>query len=154
MAALKMLARRELSEAQVRQRLVRRQYDRESIEAAIERLKANRSIDDARVAGAIARTEAMLRHRGRRRVEQQLAAAGLAPDIAQRALQHVFDDIDPDAMLANALDKRLCGRSVVADAREFARLYRQLTRQGFDSHRVLEVLRARRAADRRDVEDL
>ena len=57
-AALRMLARRELSEAQVRQRLARRGESQESIDEAIARLKSDRSIDDERVAGAIARTQA------------------------------------------------------------------------------------------------
>jgi regulatory protein len=54
--ALRMLARRELSEAQVRERLARRGYAVNDIDAAIHRLKDQRAIDDARVAEAIART--------------------------------------------------------------------------------------------------
>ena len=49
-----MLARRELSEAQLRQRLARRQHDPDAIEEALTRLKAERSLDDERVAGIIA----------------------------------------------------------------------------------------------------
>ena len=47
LAALRMLARRELSEAQVRQRLARRQHDAAAIDDAISRLKDARSIDNA-----------------------------------------------------------------------------------------------------------
>ena len=43
---LKMLARRELSEAQVRQRLVRRSHEADAIDEAIARLKDARAIDD------------------------------------------------------------------------------------------------------------
>ena len=68
--ALKMLARRELSEAQVRQRLARRGHDPESIDAAVARLKGERAIDDARVAEAIARTETAAKRRGRLRVSR------------------------------------------------------------------------------------
>ncbi len=64
LTALKMLARRELSEAQLRQRLIRRQHDPDAIEAALARLKAERSLDDERVAGAIARSETNLKKRG------------------------------------------------------------------------------------------
>jgi len=53
-AALKMLGGRELSERQVRQRLTRRGYDDEEIEAAIGRLTKDRSIDDERAARAMA----------------------------------------------------------------------------------------------------
>ena len=77
-AALKMLARRELSEAQIRQRLQRRGHALDEIDSAIERLKSERAIDDARVAGAIARTETSLKRRGRLRVAQELARAGIA----------------------------------------------------------------------------
>ena len=65
LAALKILAGRELSEAQLRQRLTRREHDPESIEAALTRLKAERSLDDERVAGVIARSETGLKKRGR-----------------------------------------------------------------------------------------
>jgi regulatory protein len=141
MAGLKMLARRELSESQVRQRLARREYEPDAIDAAIERLKDNRSLNDERVAGAIARMEAGIRKRGRLRVKRQIEAAGIASSIAQRAVDEVFQDVDPDALLAAALDKRLHGRDRIADQREFARLYRYLVGQGFESDRVLSALR-------------
>ena len=47
LAGLTMLARRELSEAQVRQRLLRKKHSPEAIDAAITRLKSERAIDDA-----------------------------------------------------------------------------------------------------------
>ena len=135
-----MLARRELSEAQVRQRLARRQHDPESIDTAIERLKAERAIDDQRVAGAIARTQTAVRGRGRLRVKRQIEAAGISSAVAERAVDEVFQDVDPDALLHAALDRRLRGRTELTD-RDRARLYRYLLGQGFDSDRVLAVLR-------------
>ena len=62
-AALRMLARRELSEAQVRQRLARKEHPAEEIDAAIDRLRADRAIDDSRVAEAIARTATAIKRR-------------------------------------------------------------------------------------------
>jgi regulatory protein len=141
LAALRMLARRELSEAQVRQRLTRREHDPSSIDEAIARLKADRSIDDARVAGMIARLETSVRRRGKPRVRRQIEAAGIAPAIAAKALEETFQDLDPDALLAAALDKRLRGRARIADDREFRRLYRYLVSQGFEPGRVLAILR-------------
>jgi regulatory protein len=143
--ALRMLSMRELSEAQIRQRLTRRGHEAEQIDAAVARLKADRSLDDARVAGVIARTETGLRKRGRLRVKRSLEAAGISPSIAQRAIEETFQDIDGDALLAAALDKRLRGRATIADDREFQRLYRYLAGQGFESDRILALLRSRRA---------
>jgi regulatory protein len=145
LVALRLLAIRELSEAQIRQRLARRGHDQDAIETAVTRLKADRSIDDERVAGAIARSETGLRKRGRLRVKRRIEAAGIAPAIAQRAIDETFQEIDGDALLAAALDKRLRGRSAIADDREFQRLYRYLAGQGFESDRILALLRSRRA---------
>jgi regulatory protein len=143
LTGLRMLARRELSEAQLRQRLQRKACEPDDIDAAIDRLKAERSLDDERVAGAIARTEANVRKRGRLRVRRQIEAAGISPAIAARAADEVFAGIDPEALLAAALEKRLRGRSL-DDPRERQRLYRYLIGQGFDHDRVLAALRARR----------
>ena len=138
-----MLARRELSEAQVRQRLARRQHDPQSIDAAIARLAAERAIDDERVAGAIARTQTAVRGRGRLRVRRQIEAAGIAASIADRVVNEVFQDIDADALLAAALERRLRGRTTIT-AEEFPRLYRYLTAQGFDADRIVAALGTRR----------
>jgi regulatory protein len=141
LAALKMLARRELSEAQIRQRLARRQHDEDAIDAAITRLKADRSLDDERVAGAIARSETGLKKRGRYRVTRQIEAAGIAPSIARRVVDETFAAIDADALLNDALTRRLRGRTRIEDEREFQRLYRYLIAQGFEPDRVLALLR-------------
>jgi regulatory protein len=142
LAALKMLARRELSEAQVRTRLARLGHDLPSIDAAIERLRSDRSLDDARVARAIARTESGVRKRGRLRVRQRLAAAGIAGGIADRAVEEVFAQVDEEEMLRAALDRRLGGRPRIADRRELGRLYRHLVGRGFDRDRVMTLLQS------------
>ncbi len=85
-----MLGRRELSEAQIRQRLARRGHDPEAIDAAVARLLEERAIDDARVAGAIARTETGIRKRGRLRVRRKIESAGISPATARRAVDEVF----------------------------------------------------------------
>jgi regulatory protein len=138
--ALKMLARRELSEAQVRQRLARRGESRESIDQAVARLKAERAIDDERVAAAIARSQTSVRKRGRRRVQQQIEAAGIDRSLASRAVDQAFQDLDPDTLLSASLEKRLRGRERIADDREFQRLFRYLSAQGFDADRILAHL--------------
>ena len=143
LTALKMLARRELSEAQLRQRLLRRQHDPDAIEAALTRLKSERNLDDERVAGAIARSESSLKKRGRFRVTRQIEAAGIASSIAKRVVDETFAAIDGDALLTQALARRLRGRTQIEDDREFQRLYRYLVAQGFEPDRVLALLRSK-----------
>jgi regulatory protein len=143
LAGLKMLGRRELSEAQVRQRLARRGYEPDSVDAAVARLRQERAIDDARVAEAIVRTQSSIRGRGRLRVLREVESAGIAAAIARRAVDDVFDSLDPDALLEASLAKRLDEREPIADDAEFRRLYRYLIGQGFEADRVIAALKAR-----------
>jgi regulatory protein len=140
---LRMLGRRELSEAQVRQRLARRGYEPGSVDAAVARLREERAIDDARVAEAIVRTQSSIRGRGRLRVLREVESAGIAAGIARRAVDDVFDGLDPDALLEASLARRLDERQPIADDAEFRRLYRYLIGQGFEADRVIAVLKAR-----------
>jgi regulatory protein len=148
--ALKMLARRELSEQQVRQRLARRGHESTDIDDAVARLREERAIDDARVAESIARTETTLRRRGKVRVRMQIERAGIAKSIARQATNDVFDGIDDDTQIELALKKRLRGRATIVDDREFQRLYRFLVGQGFESEMVMKTLKARRPSTRGD----
>jgi regulatory protein len=152
-AGLTMLARRELSEVQVRQRLLRRKHRPEDIEVAIARLKSERAIDDVRVAEAIARTEVSLHRRGRLRVDRRIQSAGVAPATARRAVDEVYGELDPEALLAAALDKRLRGRDGIADQKEFQRLYRYLLGQGFEADKVVALLRRRAKPSMADDSD-
>lgn len=141
-----MLARRELSAAQVRQRLLRHGHAEDEIDAALARLIRERAIDDARVAEAIARTETHVKRRGRLRVARQIESAGIARSTARRAVDDVFADLDPRALLDAALSRRLRGGARIEDDKQFQRLYRYLVTQGFEHDEVMRVLTARRKA--------
>jgi len=142
--ALKLLGRRELSEAQLRQRLARRKHDIDAIDQTIERLREEKSIDDARLAETIARSETSVRKRGKLRVRQKIEGAGIERDIARRVVDEVFADLDADRLLDAALAKRLRPGNDIADDRAFNRLYRYLVGQGFEPDRVIALLRTRR----------
>lgn len=143
LTALRMLGRRELSAAQVRQRLARKGFEAEPIEDAIRRLRDGGALDDRRVAEAMARTDATIRRRGRLRVARAIQAAGIDRSTAERALDEVYSAVNEGELLAQALEKRLRGRPGIADAREFARLYRFLSGQGFESDAIRRALKAR-----------
>ena len=144
-----MLARRELSEAQVRQRLARRAHSADDIEAAVARLRGERAIDDARTAEAIARAETSLRRRGKVRVRMQIERAGIPAAVARDAIDRVFGEIDDEALMEAALNNRLRGRVTIGDDRELARLYRALVAQGFEPDRVRRRLDLLRRGERR-----
>ena len=53
----------------------------------------------------------------------------------------VTNHLDPDALLLASLAKRLRGRERIADEREFQRLFRYLSAQGFETEKILAHLR-------------
>jgi regulatory protein len=147
-AGLAMLARRELSEAQIRERLRRKDHPADAIEAAIERLKSVRAVDDRRVALSAARTEAQVRSRGRGYVLRRLQSMGIASETADEAVDEVFGAIDEPALLDRAIGRRLRGPGArIRDAAHFRRLLAQLVRQGFPASKVIAALKARAKAD-------
>jgi len=146
--ALRLLARRELSEAQVRARLARHAHGPADIEDAVARLRTEGALDDARTAAAIARTGAQLKRFGPRRVRRNIEAAGIAPELAAAAVQVAFDGADPAATLDDELTRRLGPTTGPIDDRTAARLYRRLIAHGHDPELVSRAIHARRRAAR------
>jgi regulatory protein len=138
-AGLTLLARRELSTAQLRARLVRRAFDEDDIDAAVARLRQEGALDDRRTALACARTEVHVKRRGRLRVLRQVESLGIDRETARAAVAEVFADVDEDAQMAQALERRL--RS--GDVSDLRRIQRYLLAQGFDPGKVNAALRAR-----------
>jgi regulatory protein len=146
--ALHLLARRELSVDECRQRLLDKDHPGEDIDAAIAHLLETGGLDDARVARAYARTAVNIKGRGRLRVQRELNDKGIPRDVAAAALAEVFGDADERAMVARAIQKRLRGRTTVKDRAESARLYQYLMRQGFTPAAVMAALRKLRSGTR------
>ena len=140
---LKMLARRELSEAQVRTRLARRQFEPDDIDAAITRLQGERALDDRRTALACARTEAHLKRHGRLRALRTVETLGIARDVARAAIAEVFGDLDEDLLIQQALDRRLRHGVSLEETAAVRRVHRYLLAQGFDAARVHAAIRSR-----------
>ena len=141
--ALGLLARRELAEAQLRTRLAKRKFTDDEIDAAMTRLRRERALDDRRTALACARTQVRIKHRGRARVVRHIEALGINRDIAREAVAEVFAELDENALLEQALDRRLRHGLSLSDPAVFRRVHRYLLGQGFDPGRVTELLRRR-----------
>ena len=139
--ALRLLARRELSVKELRDRLIDREHPADEIERAIEHLLETKALDDGRVARAYARTASAVKGRGRVRVMRELHQMGIDNTTASEALAEVFADVDERAAIAKALQKKLRGRPRIANALEHARLYQYLMRQGFTPAGIAAALR-------------
>jgi regulatory protein len=139
------LGRRELTERQLRTRLVRKGCDAVDIDAAIARLKKDRVLDDQRAALAFARTEARVKHRGPLRIQRTLETMGIDRQAARSATQEGFEERPVDEALESALRRKL--RGPIVDDRHAQRLVAYLVRQGFDLSASLAAVRKRLSED-------
>jgi SOS response regulatory protein OraA/RecX len=144
--ALGWLAGRDLSAAEIQLRLRRRGCPDDVVHRAIEHLRFTHAIDDERVAMSRARVESALRGRGRDRVLLRLRSIGIDAETARRAVETVFREVDEDALLERALDRRLKGAgALLRTPADYRRLFAALVRQGFPPADVRRALDRRRA---------
>jgi regulatory protein len=138
--AVKLLARRAYSRRAIEERLVTKGHDRERVEEALSRLASSGALDD----GAYARRfiAERGRARGRERLVAELAARGIDPEVAARALEEAGDEgeyFDAHA-LAAAVRRRLGVPPGSADRGRLARVYNALLSEGFEPGRIASAL--------------
>lgn len=139
--ALRILARRELSRAQLRDRLSRYSPSPSEMEAVIARLVHERAIDDTRMALAHARRSAEVKFHGKSRAQREIEAAGIDQETAHRAVAEVFNEVGEESVLECALKKQLDG--LIRGRAQFRRLHQALLRRGFPPDRIATMLMAR-----------
>lgn len=140
---LQLLGRRELSVQQLRARLLEREHVAEDVERAITLLRENGALDDARVAAAYVRTALKVKRRGRLRIRRELQAMGIEDTVAGAALAEAVGDVDERAMVRDAIQKKLRGKTITT-RQDYARVFQFLLRQGFAPAIVTAALRAHR----------
>ena len=132
--------RREYTAAELRQRLRNRGYAEDTTDDCIQRLTADGTLDDRRVAANHIRTARDIKSRGRLRIERELVARGIAPALARELLADVPKE-DDQAQIARVLArKRLPAHLSLADRR---RIFQHLLRRGFPADAISKALRER-----------
>lgn len=131
-AALRILAYRFNSELELRRKLQRKKFERAVIDATIARLREEKWLDDARFAGAFARTR-MRKRIGAKRIVFELRAAGIDDETASRAVKENADP-EQEREHVRALIQRRSGW-------ERNKLTAYLLKQGYDAALIADVVR-------------
>jgi len=139
-SALRYLTLRDLTEHQLRTKLEAKQHPPDDIDQVIERLKADGTLNDQRLAGRRAKAEAERGRKGPHRVRRELEAAGVTASIAKAAVAEAFAEIEPTDALGALLEKRLRGATRL-DESQYRKTYQFLLRRGFDSADIVAALR-------------
>ena len=140
-AALRLLAVRPRSAAELARRLRMKGYEPEIGEEVIARLREMGMIDDAAFAGTLVRDRVRLRPQGARRLANELRARGVDDETARAAIRETMEGEETDE---RELARRAAGkwrpRPGEEPARARRRLHGFLARRGFDSEVIREVL--------------
>ena len=91
-AAIGLLARRDLSEGEVRTKLLARDFGEREVEEAISRLRERRYLDDRSLAEAVARTQARTKHQGPLKVRAHLRRRRIPEALALEAIREEFPE--------------------------------------------------------------
>ncbi len=138
-AALRLLGQRARSVAELRTRLLHRDYPPAIVERVIARLKALRYLDDTAFAQRWVETRQRTSPRGAALLQRELRQHGIAGHVAEQAVASAAGDAYTQAR--RAATPRLA-RLVRADFQTFARrLGGFLTRRGFSASVVYAVVR-------------
>lgn len=140
-AALRILTRRDYSQAELRQRLLDKGFDPAAIDAALQRCLELGYLDDARY--ALNRATSLM-NQGRavgKRILLDLRQHGVNEEIATRALQQAREACDEDQLLASLLQRRFAHFNYdSAPAKERRRVVHFLQRRGFTIDRIMAQL--------------
>jgi regulatory protein len=139
--AVKLLAMHALTTQELRQRLARRGYAPDQVQAVIVRLTASRYLDDAEYARAWARARAHRRSLGPARLTRELHAKGIGEGEISSALREAFAERDARESAEAAAVRKLQGVRALAPEVARRRLAAYLTRRGFAVEIVLALCR-------------
>jgi regulatory protein len=135
--AYRYLGPRERTEAELRRHVTGRGFDAAAVDAALEVLRDQGYVDDARFAQLFAEDKRALEQWGSERIERALIARGIDRELAAAAANDQPPEAEADR--ARELLKRRFPAPPI-DARNRERALGVLLRKGFDSELALEAI--------------
>ncbi len=141
--AVKLLAARPRSVAELRERLLRgKNTNEEIVEIVIARLREYGYLNDERFAFSYASYKVKQKPVGRRRLERDLKFKKVESSVANEALEMVFNETPEEQLIDQAIAKRLRIRGKPKTRLEAKSLFDHLLRQGFEVELVGEKIRS------------
>ena len=142
-AALRMLARRPYSVAEMRRALQKKYPDSSQVPKAIARLRELHYLDDKKFAEHYASSLVRNRAYGRYRIRRELKAKLVDYRQIEPALQQAFGETSERELLEQALAKKLRTLRLPLTRPRFHSLCQSLLRRGFNSGDIIKAVRAR-----------
>lgn len=139
-AAMEYLQSRLHSRAELRRKLMRREYGETVVNAVLDDLARLGYVNDATFAKTKALSAAQHKHHGRRRAMVELMKAGVKGEVAQAALNDVYAQHDSTAVAMDLARKQLPRLRRLDPTVARRRLVGMLQRRGFDYESIRPVI--------------
>ena len=123
------LARAEQSRFGLTRKLIEKKYEKKYVEAALDYLEAKGYLSDLRFATAWLNTRRTNHYEGRSRLAAELAARGIARDVANTALDEFFTENDEMEICRKAYEK-------LSKSKSGEKLTAAMIRAGFTSKQI------------------
>jgi regulatory protein len=153
--AVKTLAARAHSAAELRRKLTAKAERSADVEDAIARLREYGYLNDSRFAENFAGTKLENQGVGKSRVLRDLRERRVSPALAQRTVDRVYKEVDEMELIASFIRRKVRTKEPLPEALEdpktLASAYRKLIRAGFSPSNVIRALK--RIAKRQDLLD-
>ena len=127
------LARAEQSRFGLTRKLIDKKYDKKYVEAALTYLEWRGYLSDLRYATAWLNTRKINHYEGRSRLAAELAARGIARDVAGKALDEFFTENDEDELCRKAYEK-------LSKSKADEKLIAALLRSGFSMKQIKSII--------------
>ena len=127
------LARAEQSRFGLTRKLIEKKYDKKYVEAALTYLEGRGYLSDLRFATAWLNTRKINHYEGRSRLSAELAARGIARDVAGKALDEFFTENDEDELCRKAYEK-------LSKSKADEKLTAALLRSGFSMKQIKSII--------------
>jgi regulatory protein len=147
-----MLAGRAQSLSELRLRLKKRAAREEDVAEVLAALKEAGFVNDQRFADSFVNWRRENQGLGKTRVLRDLMARRVAPEVARKAVDRGYAEVDEVALIETFLEKKCRGKDLTV-AKNLASVYRKLRGAGFSPGNSIRVLK-RHAAAAEQLEDM
>ena len=146
--AVKLLAAKPRSIAELRERLLEKEWaDEAAVDAALAKLKEYGYLDDERFAFGYASYRVKQRPVGRQRLARDLQMKKVDRATSEQALELVFNETPETELIDRAIEKRIRLRGRPTTRQEVKSLFDHLLRLGFSYDLIMDKVRAASAAN-------
>lgn len=137
--AYEFLRRRERSEKEVREHLMGKGFEVETVEAVLERLQELDYVNDRRFTQLWVKNRAFSKQKGSEFLKKELLDKGISPELIEDILEAEFDPGNEYEVALQCAQKKL--KSYPKDPEIWkGKLWRFLTQRGFQSEIIADVL--------------